>query len=173
MHDNAGGIVLRELKGEICEQANDCSGAPYALCHGGLCAHKEVFPVLNSELAGIVILPLLLGLANIGGIGGGGLIIPIMIALFGFSTRESIAISNSTIFLGSVARFFLFSLKQRHPDKDATIIEYSLASVMIPVVLAGSYIGVLMNVILPEIVLTIILTLLLCYLTYTSFSKAI
>jgi hypothetical protein len=38
------------------------------------------------EMIGIMILPILLGLANNGGIGGGGLIIPISIAMFGFTT---------------------------------------------------------------------------------------
>jgi hypothetical protein len=57
-----------------------------------------------------VTLPLLLGLANIGGIGGGGLIIPLAIGCWGFSLTEAVAISNSTIFSGSLVRFFGFSI---------------------------------------------------------------
>jgi len=38
------------------------------------------------EVCAILILPILLGLAFNGGIGGGGLTIPICIAMFGFST---------------------------------------------------------------------------------------
>jgi uncharacterized membrane protein YfcA len=45
-----------------------------------------VLPPLGIEIAAIAILPMLLGLANIGGIGGGGLIIPVAIAMFGFTT---------------------------------------------------------------------------------------
>jgi uncharacterized membrane protein YfcA len=90
--------------------SDECSGGPYTICKAGLCAHKGVFPILTSELIGIIILPFLLGLANIGGIGGGGLIIPAAIAAFNFKTREAIAISNSTIFMGSLVRFFLFSM---------------------------------------------------------------
>ena len=29
---------------ELCEHKNDCSGAPYALCKGGVCMHKQLFP---------------------------------------------------------------------------------------------------------------------------------
>jgi len=47
----------------------------------------------------------LLALANVGGVGGGGLIIPIMMAFFDFTTKEAIAISGFTIFTGSFARF--------------------------------------------------------------------
>jgi hypothetical protein len=45
-----------------------------------------VLPLLGIEVAAIVLLPILLGLANNGGIGGGGLIIPVAIAMFGFTT---------------------------------------------------------------------------------------
>ena len=69
-------------------------------------------------MAGIIIIPILLGLCNVGGIGGGGLIIPTSIALFGFSTREAIAVSNSTVLAGSAARFFFFSIWEKHPHKD-------------------------------------------------------
>jgi len=62
------------------------------------------------EISAIIFLSILLGLANNGGVGGGGLIIPICIAMFGFTTIEAIALSNSTIFLGSLVRFFGFSL---------------------------------------------------------------
>ena len=48
---------------------------------------------------------ILLALANVGGVGGGGLIIPIMMALFTFTTKEAIALSGFTIFTGSLARF--------------------------------------------------------------------
>jgi len=39
------------------------------------------------ELIGIFVLMVALALSNIGGIGGGGIIIPIAIAMFGMSTR--------------------------------------------------------------------------------------
>jgi uncharacterized membrane protein YfcA len=54
---------------------------------------------------------MLLGLANIAGIGGGGLVIPLAMGCWGFSTSEAVAISNSTSFLGAMLRFFGFSVK--------------------------------------------------------------
>lgn len=81
------------------------------MCVQGFCEHKEIAPFLTSEIIGIVTLPLLLGLANIGGIGGGGLVIPLAIGCWGFATTEAVAISNSTVFLGAMLRFFGFSIK--------------------------------------------------------------
>ena len=115
---------------------------------------------------------MLLAMANIGGIGGGGLIIPITIALFGFATREAIALSNATIFLGALTRFVLFSTSEKHPNNpDKTVIDYSLTGIMIPMVLVGSYTGVLINVMMPEVALAILLTLLLVFLTFNTTQK--
>lgn len=73
-----------------------------------------------------------------------------------------------------MTRFLMFSLRERHPSKpDATVIDYSLASIMIPCVLLGGYIGALFNVIFPQAILSIMMTLLLVYVTFESFSKAI
>jgi hypothetical protein len=74
-----------------------------------------VFPPNALEIGGVIILPLLLGFANNGGVGGGGLIIPVCIAMFGFSTIQAIALSNSTIFVGAAVRYFGFSVYQKHP----------------------------------------------------------
>jgi len=120
------------------------------------------------------IVTILLALANISGIGGGGLIIPIAISNFGFPTREAIAVSNSTIFLGGVARFFLYSIYEKHPhNENKMVIDHSITSIMIPMVLVGSYMGVMLNVLLPEVALAIILTLLLAYLTYSTTNKGL
>jgi uncharacterized membrane protein YfcA len=67
-------------------------------------------PSNGLEIGGIIILPLLLGFANNGGIGGGGLIIPVCIAMFGFTTIEAIALSNAVIFTGAIVRYFGFSI---------------------------------------------------------------
>ena len=129
--------------------------------------------MLQEEIVGIIVLPILLGISNVGGIGGGGLIIPVSIAFFGFSTREAIAVSNATIFGGALVRFFLFSIWERHPHKNVTIINYTAANIMMPVVLTGSYFGTILNVVMPEAVLGIVMTLLLIFLTYTTTKRGI
>ena len=70
----------------VCSTSTDCPNYTYAKCDSGFCEHKDVFPPTISEIVGILLLPILLGLANNGGVGGGGLTIPICIAMFGFST---------------------------------------------------------------------------------------
>lgn len=89
--------------------SSDCANQFYN-CINSMCVHKNVFPLTGPEIAGTIILPLLLGFANNGGVGGGGLIIPVCIALFGFNTIQAIALSNAVIFVGACVKYFGFSL---------------------------------------------------------------
>ena len=93
-----------------CTEVSDCINAKFSSCQNNVCVHKDVFPATWSEIGGAIILPLLLGFANNGGIGGGGLIIPVCIAMFGFSTIQAIALSNFVIFAGAAVRYFGFSI---------------------------------------------------------------
>ena len=70
-------------------------------------------------------------------------------------------------------RYFGFSLRQRHPNKDTPIIDYNLCAIMVPLVIFGSFFGTIISSVLPDAVLTIIIAILLVYLVYDSFSKAI
>ena len=90
--------------------------------------------------------------------------IPIIMALFMFTTKEAIAISGFTILCGSVARFII-TVDQKHPEKDATVIDYGIVIVMMPLVLVGSFVGVLVNLTLPGLVLSLMLTIILVALT--------
>ena len=96
---------LKSDEQETCKVDKDCDQYPYIICKSNVCKHKGIFPIYLSEFLGVVVMTILLALANVGGIGGGGLIIPIIMSMFSFTTKEAIAISGFTIFTGSVARF--------------------------------------------------------------------
>ena len=114
---------------------------------------------------------LLLALANIGGIGGGGIIIPVCISMYGFGTRHAIALSNAIIFMGAVTRYLGFRSNDCNPfDISKTLINHSLSCIMMPMVLMGSYVGVMLNILMPEVVICITLTIVLIFLTYETFT---
>lgn len=113
----ATGLVILDSSSTVearakaqCTIAADCINSQFQRCLNSTCVHKDVMPPIPLEIGGIIILPLLLGLANIGGIGGGGLIIPVCIAMFGFTTIQAIALSNSTICVGALLRYLGFSI---------------------------------------------------------------
>lgn len=121
---------------------------------------------------GFLILPALVGMANVGGIGGGGLTVPLVMICWGFTKKQSIAISGASIFFGSIIRYF-YSINRKHPEKKATNIDYGVVLFMLPTVLLGSYLGVLICIMTPTIVLSFILTSLLLFLTFQSLASAI
>lgn len=103
-------------------------------------------------------------LCTAGGIGGGVVVAPMCIAFFGFGTKEAIALSGFSIALSQLTKW-VYSWRQKHPEKDATAIDYGLATVMLPTVLLGSFLGTLVNILVPPLVLQILLTSLLIFLT--------
>jgi uncharacterized membrane protein YfcA len=81
-------------------------------------------------------------------------------------------LSGFSIFCCSVTRYII-TLNQRHPEKKTCVaLDYGLASVMMPTVLMGSFIGVWFNIMLPDIAIQIILALLLFFLTFQAGTKA-
>lgn len=116
------------------------------------------------EFLGLIVLPMMVGFANVAGIGGGGLTIPLLLLFWGFNTKESISLSCSIQFVGSVVRYF-FTTDTKHPEKNSTHIDYGIVIVMLPLVILGSFIGVLVNIIFPPLYITLLLTILLLLLT--------
>ena len=114
---------------------------------------------------------ILMALAVMAGIGGGGIIVPLLMVFYKLDTKSAIAASGFTILTGSLCRYMI-TINERHPDKDATCIEYGLANVMLPTVLIGSITGVIFNLMLPSLVLQILLTALLLFLAVQSGFKA-
>jgi len=49
------------------------------------------------EFFGFIVLGIMIAFSNAAGIGGGGIIVPICIIFFQFSTKESVALSNFCI----------------------------------------------------------------------------
>ena len=131
-----------------------------------------MFPILGYEFIGLTLLIMITSISTVGGIGGGGLVIPFCMTFFGFSTKIAIALSGFTILACSVIRF-LFFLNHNHPEKDAVLIDYDLASIMLPIVMMASMIGALASIILPNLILQVLLTLLMLSLAILTCIKGL
>jgi len=133
------------------------------ICSNELCVHKNVFPTEALEIVGVLVLSLMMMLCTVGGVGGGGVVVPLLMTFFNFDTKHAIALSGFSIVLCSITRF-VYNFRQKHPKKDTVVIDYGLAIVMLPTVLMGSFLGVIINVMFPAIILQSILTLLLTFI---------
>lgn len=82
------------------DAAEHCVFYPYEVCSAEkqICVHKGVFPVLSSEILGLLVLPLMLGLASVAGLGGGVVFVPLMMAFFHFKTKQVVAMSLAIVF---------------------------------------------------------------------------
>jgi len=135
------------------------------------CVRKNIYPLEFQELIGFIFIFFGSALSNAGGIGGGGLLIPVMLLIFKFYTHEAIPMTKLMIFTGALTSFIL-GFKQAHPYRKSITIDYNIPYLIIPLLLFGSMIGVSLNKVLPSWIILISLTLVLVINTKKTLEKA-
>ena len=146
----------------------------YYMCVKDVCEHKPLWPLLPIEWLGSFLFAIIMLLSNVGGIGGGGIAIPMVQIFFGWSDlKKAIAISSFSIFISTLTRFF-YNWKERHPEKsNMGSLDYGLSNVMMPLTLIGTQVGAFVYLLCPVLVINVLLTLLLVWLWIKSMMKAI
>ncbi len=134
--------------------------------------HKPLFPLSMKDYHGFFCAALGLMLAAGGGIGGGGMLVPIYILVMGFAPKHAIPLSNITVFGGSLANVYLNASK-RHPLADRPLVDWDLILMMEPLTIAGALMGAVINKVLNEMVLVVMLVLLLSYTAYNTLKRAV
>ena len=99
--------------------------------------HKDIFPLDQSDIVGTALVGIGLMIAASGGVGGGGILVPLLIIVFGFHPKNAIPLSNFTI-LGSSITNMILNFPKRHPDADRPLVDWDLILVMEPVTMAGA-----------------------------------
>jgi uncharacterized membrane protein YfcA len=123
-------------------------------------------------MVGFTLASLGLMLAAGGGIGGGGLLVPIYILIFKFPAKNAIPLSNVTVFGGAVANTML-NCRKRHPLADRPLIDWSIILNMEPLTILGSLFGTNLNKLLRDTVIVVLLVVLLSLTAYKTLAKAI
>jgi hypothetical protein len=171
-------LLLTEIKSKTnikCEEDANCP--EWYFCETYLkdkaiqkfCAHQP-FRVSTKELLGMFGIMIGSALSNAGGIGGGGLLIPILLLMLKFDIHEAVPISKLMIFTGALTSFIL-GFKQRHPTRNAVTIDFNIPFLIVPGLLFGTMVGVPLNKVLPSLVILIALTLCLVVNTYKTLQK--
>lgn len=107
-------------------------------------------------------------LCSAGGVGGGGLFIPIFNLLLGFDVKSAAALSNFMILGGSLANVG-WNIQQVHPHQpEKPLIDFDVALLLQPNMLLGISMGVICNVLLPSWFITLEFVLILGYTTIRS-----
>ncbi|THU62128.1 hypothetical protein C4D60_Mb01t01880 [Musa balbisiana] len=111
-------------------------------------------------------------LGSIGGVGGGGIFVPMLVLIIGFDLKTSAAISKCMI-MGAAGSTVYYNLRFRHPTLDLPIIDYDLALLFQPMLMLGISIGVAFNVVFAEWMITAILVILFLGTSTKAFLKGL
>jgi hypothetical protein len=117
----------------------------------------SLFPFRPQDYIGFFCAVAGLMLAAGGGIGGGGILVPIYILIFDFPVKHAIPLASVTVLGGSIANNILNARKE-HPDHPRrSCIDWNLILQFEPLTMGGTLIGAKLTTILPDIVLIIML----------------
>ena len=102
------------------------------------------------EFWGFIVTFIVLWITNIGGMGGGGMVVPISLLFFKFDAKNAVTVSNFSSFISSAQRCFL-NRNQTHPLKNGTglLIDYNFGVLMLPAIVSGVSFGSMLNIVAP------------------------
>ncbi|KAH9714338.1 hypothetical protein WN944_022051 [Citrus x changshan-huyou] len=109
---------------------------------------------------------------SVGGVGGGGIFVPMLNLIVGFDAKSSAAVSKCMVTGGAVSAV-VYNLRQRHPTLDIPVIDYDLALLFQPLLVLGISIGVAFNVIFADWMITVLLIVLFLVLSTRAFLKGV
>ncbi|CAA2990621.1 sulfite exporter family 4-like [Olea europaea subsp. europaea] len=109
---------------------------------------------------------------TVGGVGGGGIFVPMLTLIVGFDTKSAAAISKCMI-MGASASSVWYNLRVPHPCREVPIIDYDLALLFQPMLMLGITLGVSLSVVFPYWLITILIIVLFLGTSSRSFFKGI
>ncbi|KAE8685987.1 hypothetical protein F3Y22_tig00111088pilonHSYRG00279 [Hibiscus syriacus] len=132
------------------------------LWQGGKSGYEPVWPEMEfgwKIVAGSIVGFLGAALGSVGGVGGGGIFVPMLSLIIGFDPKSSTAISKCMI-MGAAGSTVYYNLKLRHPTLEMPLIDYDLALLFQPMLMLGISIGVAFNVMFADWMVTVLLIIL-------------
>ncbi|XP_021829134.1 sulfite exporter TauE/SafE family protein 3-like [Prunus avium] len=141
----------------------------------GRLGYEHVWPELKFDwkiVVGTVIGFIGAAFGTVGGVGGGGIFVPMLTLIIGFDGKSSTAISKCMITGGAAASVF-YNLRLRHPTLDLPIIDYDLTLLLQPMLMLGISIGVSCNVIFSDWMITVLLIIFFLGTSTKAFLKGV
>lgn len=108
---------------------------------------------------------------TVGGVGGGGIFVPMLTLLVGFDTKSAAALSKCMI-MGASASSVWYNLRVPHPTKEVPILDYDLALLFQPMLMLGITVGVALSVVFPYWLITVLIIILFIGTSSRSFCMA-
>ncbi|XP_076917366.1 sulfite exporter TauE/SafE family protein 4-like [Bidens hawaiensis] len=109
---------------------------------------------------------------TVGGVGGGGIFVPMLTLVVGFDTKSAAALSKCMI-MGASASSFWYNLRVQHPCREVPILDYDLALLFQPMLMLGITLGVALSVVFPYWLITVLIIILFLGTCSRSFFRGI
>ncbi|KAK2453192.1 hypothetical protein P8452_00847 [Trifolium repens] len=137
--------------------------------------YEHIWP--DMELGWEIIVGTLIGIfgasfGSVGGVGGGGIFVPMLILIIGFDAKSATAISKCMVTGAAISTVF-FNLKLRHPTLDIPMIDYNLVLLNTPVIILGISIGVLLSVVFADWMITVLLIIIFIVTSVKAYLKGL
>jgi uncharacterized membrane protein YfcA len=111
--------------------------------------------------------------SSAGGIGGGGIYVPLLYAVGQFPLDLCIPISKTMVLGGSLANLAIL-FRESHPSAHHRhLVYFEPATLFEPAVLLGTTLGVICNTMFPSWLIVLLLVLILSFMTLRVFYKGI
>ncbi|KAK7261582.1 hypothetical protein RIF29_27896 [Crotalaria pallida] len=142
---------------------------------GGHSGYQHVWPELEfgwQIIVGTLITIFGAAFGSVGGVGGGGIFVPMLVLVIGFDTKSATAISKCIIMGAAISTVF-FNWKLKHPTLDVPITDYNLVLLIQPFLVLGISIGVILSEIFAGWMLTVLLIILFIGTSIKAFFKGL
>lgn len=138
-----------------------------------VCIQPSLFPFTGND-AGLGFIVLIVSfLASIGGVGGGGILIPLITLITDMCLERTIPLVVMMVFSNAITRTLVF-LKRRYPGISSRyLINYDILLVMLPFSSNFSVFGLLLNVSMPILITTVFLILVMIIMLCIVLNKGI
>ena len=119
----------------------------------------------------LVIITVLVGISNSGGLGGGGVAVPCLLLFFDADPKEAIDIAYIYIFFGAIGNSIQNCTKKHPTDQSRSLINFDLALVSLNGVIFGAMVGFFLNKISYDIIIISLLFIFRSYVFIRNFKK--
>ncbi|KAB2045333.1 hypothetical protein ERO13_D01G129500v2 [Gossypium hirsutum] len=163
-------LFIQKSNNDNMNQSSNLLESPY-----NLSTTEKVWPAL--ELNWRLVMATVIGFlgsacGTVGGVGGGGIFVPMLTLIVGFDTKSAAAISKCMI-MGASASSVWYNLRVPHPTKEVPIIDYDLALLFQPMLMLGITVGVALSVVFPYWLITVLIIILFLGTSSRSFYRGI
>jgi len=146
-----------------CFRDSDCQDL--YVCTQNACVHKDIFPPTPVEIVATIIMCAFNSLGSAAGVAEAGLLSSYLMIFLNYTLTGSISCA-SAVGLGGALGNFVNVIFQRHPETKKPFVNYDINLIVIPMLMAGVFIGVNVPKVAPNMATIIILFIVLGISSY-------